>query len=64
MFGAKARSVRNSRSIARSTRSGRRTDTVTVRNRGRRTTTFYAAVGFNTRKRLSLLNASYTLRAG
>jgi Subtilase family len=64
VFGAKARSVRNSRSIVRSTRSGRRTDTVTVRNRGRRTTTFYAAVGFNTRKRLSLLNASYTLRAG
>jgi hypothetical protein len=64
VFGAKARSVRKTNSISRSTRSGQRTDTVTVRNRGRKTTTFYAAVGFNTRKRLSLLNASYTLRAG
>ena len=34
-----------------------------MRNRGRRTTTFYVAVGFNDSKRLSLLNASYTLRA-
>jgi hypothetical protein len=64
VFDAKTGSVNNRRSIARSTRSGRRTDSVTVRNRGRKTTTFYAAVGFNTRKRLSLLNASYTLRAG
>jgi hypothetical protein len=63
VFDAKTASVINGRSIARSTRSGRRTDTVTVRNRGRKTTTFYAAVGFNTSKRLSLLNASYTLRA-
>jgi hypothetical protein len=36
---------------------------VTVRNRGRKTTTFYAVVGFRERKRLNLLNASYTLRA-
>ncbi len=63
VFAGNARSVRNNRSVARSTRSGRRRDRVTVRNRGRRTTTFYVAVGFNNSKRLSLLNASYTLRA-
>jgi hypothetical protein len=63
VFDGKARSV-GSRSVARSTRSGKLSDTVTVRNRGRKTTTFYAAVGFNKRKRLKLLNASYTLRAG
>jgi hypothetical protein len=63
VFGAKARSVRADR-VGTSTRSGQRTDRVTVRNRGRKTTTFYAAVGFNTRKQLKLLNASYTLRAG
>ncbi len=64
VFGSKARSVRKSRSVARSTRSGRHTDSVTVRNGGRKTTTFYAAVGFSTRKDLKLLNASYTLRVG
>jgi hypothetical protein len=35
-----------------------------VRNRGRKTTTFYAVVGFRQGKELELLNASYTLRAG
>jgi hypothetical protein len=63
VFGAKARSVHTVRSVGRSTRSGKRTDRVTVRNRGRKTTTFYAVVGFRHGKRLSLLNASYTLRA-
>ena len=58
MFGAKARSVRAPTASALSTRSGQRTDRVTVRNRGRKTTTFYAAVGFNTRKQLKLLNAT------
>jgi hypothetical protein len=61
VFNGKARSVRKAESIARSTRSGKRTDRVTVRNRGSKTTTFYAAVGFNSRKRLKLLNATYTL---
>jgi subtilisin family serine protease len=62
VFDGKARSVRKARSVKRSTRSGKRTDSVTVRNRGRKTTTFYAAVGFNTRKQLKLLNATYALR--
>ncbi len=35
---------------------------MTVRNRGHKTTTFYAAVGFKRGKRLKLLNAAYTLR--
>jgi hypothetical protein len=62
VFDGKARSVGSAPSVARSTRRGRRTDRVTVRNRGRKTTTFYAAVGFNEGKRLPLLNAAYTLR--
>jgi hypothetical protein len=64
VFNGKARSVTTARSVARSARSGKRTDSVTVRNRGRKTTTFYAAVGFKRGKRLKLLNSSYTLRAG
>ena len=62
VFGAKARSIRSTRPVARSTRSGGRTDRVTVRNRGRKTTTFFVAVGFHRDKRLALLNAGYTLR--
>jgi hypothetical protein len=46
----------------RLTRSGKRADRVTVRNRGRRTTTFYVTVGFAKDKRLKLLNAAYALR--
>src|SRR5215218_3744455 len=64
VFGGKTRSVFRSRPVARSTRSGKRTDSVRVRNRGRKTTTFYVAVGFSERKQLRLLNASYTLRVG
>jgi hypothetical protein len=63
VFDSHANSVRKAGSVGRSTRSGKRTDSVTVRNRGRKTTTFYAAVGFHKGKRLQLLNASYTLRA-
>ena len=63
VFDSKARSVRRSRSVARSTRRGKRTDRVSVRNHGRKTTTFYVAVGFRKGKSLDLLNASYTLRA-
>ena len=62
VFNSKARDVGAS-AVRVSSRSGTRTDRVTVRNRGRKTTTFYAAVGFNTRKQLKLLNASYVLRA-
>jgi len=62
VFDGKTKSVFRRRPVGRSTRSGKRTDSVTVRNRGRKTTTFYAAVGFSEGKRLRLLNASYTLR--
>jgi len=64
VFDGKARSVHSAKAVKRSSRSGKRTDSVTVRNRGHKTTTFYAAVGFRNGKRLKLLNASYTLRAG
>jgi hypothetical protein len=64
VFDSHTHSVHSSRSVARSTRSRRRIDRVTVRNRGRKTTTFYAVVGFRQGKELELLNASYTLRAG
>ncbi len=62
VFDGKARGVGRARPVGRSTRSGKRTDRVTVRNRGRKTTLFYAAVGFERDKRLKLLNATYTLR--
>jgi subtilisin family serine protease len=61
LFNSKTRAVRSARPVGASTRKGKRTDRVTVRNRGRKTTTFYAAVGFRQGKRLKLLNASYTL---
>ena len=61
VYGSKARSV-GARPIDRSTRRGSRTDRLTVRNRGSRTTTYYVAVGFHRGKRLKLLNARYTLR--
>ena len=66
VYGAKARGVALVARLKSSARSGRRTDRVTVRNRGRKTTTFYAAVavGQTRGKRLKLLNATYTLRAG
>ena len=63
VFGSKARTVsRRTRPIARSTRTGKRVDRVSVRNRGGKTTTYYVAVGFNSGKRLPLLNATYTLQ--
>jgi hypothetical protein len=63
VFNSKTRAVRSTRPVDVSARSGKRTDRVTVRNRGRKTTTFFAAVGFRTGKNLRLLNASYTLTA-
>lgn len=62
VFGSKAKRVRGTRPVGVSSRRGKRTDRLTVRNRGRRTTTFYAAVGFRQGKSLKLLNAGYTLR--
>ncbi len=63
VFGRKARSVRRSRSLRSSTRGGDRTERVTIRNRGRRVRTYYAAVGFAADKEIELFNASYVLRA-
>jgi hypothetical protein len=63
VFDSHARSVHKADSIMRSSRSGKRVDRVAVRNRGRKTTTYYAVVGFRSNKRLKLLNAGYTLRA-
>jgi hypothetical protein len=64
MFGPRARSIRGGGRIAESTRSGTRTDRLTIRNPAARTRTFYVAVGFSVRKSRSLLNAGYELRAG
>lgn len=63
VFGANARSVSRQRQVAGSSLSGSRIDRVSVRNRGRRTATFYVAVGFSSRKSRTLLNATYELRA-
>jgi hypothetical protein len=63
VFSSQARSVFSGRKPVASSRKGEgRTDTVTVRNRGRKTTTFYAAVGFTDSKDLRLLNATYRLK--
>jgi len=63
VFSSKARSVFSRRKPVGSSRKGEgRTDTVTVRNRGRKTTTFYAAVGFTDSKHRRLLNATYRLK--
>jgi hypothetical protein len=63
VFDSHARSVFTSRHLAGSSKKGEgRTDTVTVRNRGHKTTTFYAVVGFTRTKTLRLLNASYALK--
>ena len=63
VFDSKARNVLKPEPVGVSSRGGKKTDRVTVRNRGRKTTTFYAAVGFNRKKKLKLLNAGYVLRA-
>ena len=63
VFGPKARSVRSSRSLASSSRGGGSIERLTIRNRGRRTRTFYATVGFNASKDIELYNTSYELRA-
>jgi hypothetical protein len=63
VFSSKARSVFSGRKPVGSSRKGEgRTDSVTVRNRGHKTTTFYAAVGFTDSKDLRLLNATYRLK--
>ena len=63
VFGPRARSVRKSRSLRSSTRAGDATERLTIRNRGRRTRTYYVAVGFDSRKEIELYNTSYRLRA-
>jgi hypothetical protein len=64
VFDAKARTAFGRRAvpIASSERGEGRTDAVTVRNRGRKTTMFYVAVGFADSKKLRLLNAGYRLK--
>jgi hypothetical protein len=63
VFGPRAGSV-SATAVRFSAKSGRKTDRVAIRNRSGRTRTYYAAIGFRGGKRLRLLNASYTLRAG
>jgi hypothetical protein len=63
VFGSKTRSVRRSRSLRSSSRRGKRTERLSLRNKRGRTRTFYVAVGFNARKTVKLFNASYVLRA-
>jgi subtilisin family serine protease len=63
VFGPKARSVDKSDPIASSSRKGKRTDSLSIRNRSRRTRTFYAAVGFDSRKDVKLFDTGYTLFA-
>ena len=63
VFGSKASAVGNARSLRSSSRRGKATDRVSVRNPGRRTRTVYAAVGFDSDKRVTLFNTSYLLRA-
>jgi hypothetical protein len=62
VFSSKARSVFTGKPVGSSRKGEGRTDTVTVRNRGHKTTTFYAAVGFTDSKDLRLLNATYRLK--
>jgi len=63
VFSSAARSVRKTRHIRSSSRSGTKTERITIRNRGRTTKTVYAAVGFSRFKKHKLLNATYALNA-
>ena len=64
VFGPRARSVRDSRSLRSSSRRGTAPERISIRNRAGRTRTFYVAVGFDADKRVELYNASYRLRVG
>jgi hypothetical protein len=64
MYGPRAKSVRRSRRLAGSTRTGLRADRLTIRNHDDRTRTYYVAVAFSVRKARTMLNARYELRAG
>ena len=55
--------MRGARSLRSSTKRGKAIDRVSIRNPGRRTRTVYAAVGFDSDKRVELFNTSYVLRA-
>jgi hypothetical protein len=63
VFGPKTRSVRETRSLRSSSRNGKAPERLEVRNGGRRTQTYYVAVGFNARKDVTLFNTSYVLEA-
>ena len=63
VFGPRTRSVRKTGSLRSSSKPGGATERIGIRNSGRRTRTFYVAVGFNARKDVKLFNASYVLRA-
>jgi subtilisin family serine protease len=63
VFGPRTRSVRAGRSLDSSSRAGGAIDRLAIRNRGRRTRTYYAAVGFDSTKDVELYNTSYELRA-
>jgi len=63
VFDSHARSVFTSKRLVGSSKKGEgRTDTITVRNRGHKSTAFYAVVGFTRTKTLRLLNATYALK--
>ena len=63
VFDSRASSVFTSKRLVGSSKKREgRTDTVTVRNRGHKTATYYAVVGFSRTKTLRLLNASYALK--
>jgi hypothetical protein len=61
VFGPRTRSVHKTHSLFSSSKS-RGAERLTIRNRGRRTRTLYAAVGFHSRKTPKILDATYVLR--
>ena len=63
VFGPRRAACARAGSLRSSSQRGGATERISVRNRGRRTRTFYVAVGFNARKDVELFNASYVLRA-
>ncbi len=61
VFGPDARSVRSSRSLRSSSRGGGAVERLSIRNRARRTRTFYVAAGFDSDKDVELYNVGYRL---
>jgi len=62
VFGARTRSVHKTHSLRSSFKNGGATERLSIRNRGRRARTLYAAVGFHSRKTPKILDATYVLR--